>query len=91
MNKTFTATEARRDFYTLLKLAQKPGASVTITHEGHPKVVMMSVEEFEGWMETLDILSNPGEAADLREAIADAKSGKEKGIPWEEFKKSLAL
>ena len=42
----------------------------TITKNGVSKAVMLSSEEFDGLMETLDILSNKYE----REAIARAKA-----------------
>lgn len=58
MNKNITATAARQDFFKLLEKAGKPGMSVTITREGHPPVVVMSAEEYEGWQETLEILSD---------------------------------
>ena len=39
-----TATEARHKFFNMLEIAEKPGMTVTITHEGHPKVIVMSFE-----------------------------------------------
>lgn len=89
MNKTVTATEARNDFFAILKTIETPGVSVTITYEGHPKGVLMSVEDFEGWMETLDIMSNPEEAAEILKRMRD-KDRKET-VTLEEFKKNLGL
>jgi len=42
--------------------------------EGKNRVVL-SVQQYEGLLETLRILSNPTEAQDLREAIAEADAG----------------
>jgi len=54
--------------------------AVTITHEGHPAIVMMSVEEFEGWMETLEIMSDPELVKDIRTARHEKET-----IPLEEL------
>ena len=69
-----TATQARKNFFTLLETAEKPGMTVTITHEGHPAVVVMSLEEFEGWQETLEIMSDSQLMEDIREAIRESKT-----------------
>jgi prevent-host-death family protein len=71
MTKNMTATEARRDFFQLLATAEKPGMAVAITHEGHPKVIVMSFDEFEGWQETLEIISDRSLMKEIREAIQE--------------------
>lgn len=87
MTKYVNATNARKQFFTLLNLASKPGHTVTISLEGIPKVVMMSQEEFEGWMETLDIMSDPELVKDIQEGIADMEAGR--CVPWEKVKKEV--
>lgn len=87
MKNHLTATEARRDFFGVLKAAEQPGGSVTITHDGHPKVVMMPFEEFEGWQETLDILSDPGLVAEIQEGLRELKAGET--VAFEEVKTRL--
>lgn len=89
MNKCITATEARKRFYDVIDAAEHPGVSVVITHEGIPKVVVMSFEEYEGWQETFDIMSDPILSKELVKALKNRK--KEKGIPWEKVKKDLKL
>ncbi len=89
MNKTVTASEARNDFFSILKEIRTPGVSVMITYEGHPAGVLMSAEEFEGWMETMDIMSDPKEAADILERLRH--KDKEETVTFEEFKKDLGL
>jgi prevent-host-death family protein len=86
MNKTVSATHARKNFFQLLKLAAKPGSSITITLEGTGPIVMMSQEEFEGWQETLDIMSDPELMSDIHEGT------KEKGgVEWSALKRKLKL
>ena len=84
-----TATDARKHFYAIIDAAKHPGVAVTITHEGIPKVVVMSFEEFEGWQETFDIMSDPVLSKDIVRALQNKKKGK--AIPWEKVKKDLHL
>ena len=81
-----TATAARKNFFKLLNTAKRPGMAVTITHRGLPEVVVMSFDEFEGWMETLEISSDQNLVKDIREALKEKKT-----IPLEELEKSLNI
>lgn len=85
MNKTLSATEARKQFFMLMKFAATPGASVTVTLEGQPPVIMMSQQEFEGWQETVEIMSDPDLMKAIEEGKADIAAGRV--VPWEEVKK----
>lgn len=89
MTTTLPATKARKQFFKLIKAADQPGTTITITVEGEPKVVMMSVEEFEGWQETLEILSDRKLTKNIKEALTDLKKGKVYSL--EEVKKKLKL
>ena len=80
MTTFITATKARNDLFKLIALAEKPGLSVAITHDGLPKVVLMSFDEFEGWMETLDIMSDSKLVRSFRAGLQDMKKGKVKGL-----------
>ena len=85
MNKTVTASEARNNFFAILKEIKIPGVSVMITYEGHPAGVLMSAEEFEGWMETMDIMSDPKEAAEILKRLRNKR--REKTVTLAEIKK----
>lgn len=91
MNKYMTATEARKKFYKVINVAKHPGMSVTITHEGLPEVVVMSFEEFEGWQETMEIMSDPALDRDLRARLKEMKAGKLETIDFDTLKKQLKL
>ncbi len=90
MTKTITATQARKDFFKLLKQAKTPGHFVTITMEGFPSVTMMSTDEWEGWQETMEIMADRKLVKRLREAQADIDDPS-KWIPWEQVKRELDL
>ena len=70
MTKTIPLAEAKKNLSSLIKDMDEKYDRFTITKNGVSKAVMLSSEEFDGLMETLDILSNREE----REAIARAKA-----------------
>ena len=50
---------------------------VIITREGgKPSAVMMSLEDFASWQETNYLLSNPANAKQLLDSIAELEAGK---------------
>lgn len=59
-----------------------------ITKRGKPVVVMLSVDDYESLMETLDILADPKAMAGIRQGEADVRKGKTHS--WQEIKRSLA-
>ena len=60
-----------------------------ITKRGKPVVVMMSIEDYESLMETLDILADPKAMASLRRGEEDIRKGRTR--PWKDIKASLGL
>ncbi len=48
---------------------------VTITRKGRPAAVLIALEDLEGLVETLEVLSTPGEVAAIREGEAAAAAG----------------
>lgn len=83
---TFTASEARENFYDLVRAAGKGLRMYEITLRGAKPVVLMSKEELEGWLETLDIMANPEEVR----AINIARKQK-RNIPLEKILKDFHL
>ena len=53
MIRNVSATKARKNLYSLIRFAGKPGNRVRITLRGSKPVVMMSANEFEEWMERI--------------------------------------
>lgn len=49
---------------------------VTITRNGRPAAVLVSPEDLDGLLETLEILSTPGEVEAIRTAEADVAAGR---------------
>ena len=58
-----------------------------VTRRGKPAALIMSMDEYEGLMETLDIMSEPGAVEEIRQAHQDYLDGK--AIPFEEVEAAL--
>ena len=72
--KIYTASEARKQLYTLIKSASKGLNAYEITMRGiDDSVILMSKSELVSWQETLDILSNPDERDAIRKAMTEKK------------------
>ena len=52
---TISLTEARKKIFDIAERVQHPNVYYTLTENGRPKIVLMSAEEFESWIETLDV------------------------------------
>jgi antitoxin YefM len=93
MNKFMTVTEARKNMYDVVQEAAHPGGAIALTHEGEPKVVIMSFDEYEGWRETIEIMSDPHLTAELTKDLKTIKSGKlhQGTVSFESVKKKLKV
>jgi len=74
-----TYTELRQNLAHWMDTAVKNAEPVLITRQGAKPVVMISLEEFEGWVETVHLLRSPKNAERLLASIAEFEAGK-----WEE-------
>ena len=58
-----------------------------VTKRGKPVVVMLSMDDYEALMETLDILADPKAMAGLRKGEADIRRGRTRS--WAQIKASV--
>jgi len=84
-----SATEARNNFFDLLGRVKKGPFPINITIKGVPEAVIMSKEEFDGWMATIETLSDPELMEAIRKGDEDIKAGRYSR--WEDVKKELGL
>ena len=68
LSSSIPANEARANFYQILDEAADKLRQFTVTLRGKSKVVIMAAEEFEGWLETLEIMSDKNLVADIKKA-----------------------
>ena len=76
---TLTATKARQNLFDILKKSVKGHAPVRITSKAGD-AVLISEEDYESLLETLELLSEPGMAKSVKEARADIKAGRTKSL-----------
>lgn len=76
MNRTIPLKEARAKFSKLVDRVDQLSDRYIVTKNGTPKAVVMSAEEFEGWIETLEFMSNPKAVKALKQGLKEAKAGK---------------
>lgn len=88
-DRFITATEARNNFFGLLEKVEKGPFPVNITVKGIPRVVIMSKEEYDSWIATMETLSDPELMASIKQSEKDFKAGRYK--TWEKVKKELEL
>lgn len=84
-----TATEARNNFFNLLAKVKRSPYPISITVKGIPEVVVMSKEEFDGWMATIETLSDKELVESIKESDKNYKEGKYQTL--EEVEKELKI
>lgn len=73
---TISITEARKRIFDIAEEVQKPGVYFTLTEKGRAKAVVMSAEEYESWIETMEVMRMfPDLSKDIEEAERDIKKG----------------
>lgn len=53
---TISISEGRKRIFEIAKEVQKPGKKYTLTENGKPKMVVMSAEEYESFIETIEVM-----------------------------------
>jgi antitoxin YefM len=68
-------TDLRKNLAAYMDRANDDRDAILVTRQGKEPVVMMSASEFDGWMETVYLLSSPANAKELLASIAEADAG----------------
>lgn len=72
--KTIMATHARRDFFNLVKGATEGHQTFKIQHPSGT-AILLSEEDYEGLLETLELLSLPDFGERIRQSVAQVTAG----------------
>lgn len=75
IRKTLSATDARKDFFKILEKVNEPDGTYVLTLGGRPRAVIMSIDEYAKWQETIEIMNDPEIMKDLKEAEEEFKRG----------------
>src|SRR6267143_3385708 len=72
---TVPLTEAKQNLEKLIEQVIADADPIILSTEAGQEVVLLSLDEFNSWKETIYLLSNPANAAHLRKSIAEARAG----------------
>jgi len=87
MTHTITLKELRPDLPKVVDEIDKKWERYVVTKHGKPSVVILSVEDYESLMETLDILADPEAVQGLKKGEEDLRKGRTRS--WQEIKNRL--
>lgn len=73
--ETLSATQARSNFFDLIQKVAKGHRQVRVVSK-RGDVVVMSEEDYDSLLETLELLSTPGVLKGVRKAKQDIKKGR---------------
>lgn len=85
--KNINATEAKKRLLEILRDTDESYERYCITRNGEPKAILMSVDDYDGWLETLEIMSSKHAVAEIKKARHELESGK--GISFEKVVERL--
>jgi antitoxin YefM len=74
--KTIPLSAAKAEFSRLIDEISKTHTSYQITRGGVPEGVLMSSEEYESMLETLEILADPDLMRQIHQSIREMNKGK---------------
>ncbi|MDJ0659900.1 MAG: type II toxin-antitoxin system prevent-host-death family antitoxin [Crocosphaera sp.] len=74
--KAITSNQAKQKLDEIIERVILDVEPTILCNDQGKQAVLMSLDEFNSWRETLYLLSNPANAEHLLESIEQAKSGK---------------
>lgn len=88
MVTTVSVKELRPRLPTVIRRIDRRLERYVVTRRGKPVVVMLSVDDYESLMETLDLLADRRAMTGVRRGLEQIHQGKTRS--WQEVKRSLA-
>jgi len=76
VDQIVSVTEAKNRLLDLIRNLKSRPEVVAITRDGVPAAVLLSMGQFEGLMETIEILSDPVAMRSIRKSLRQAQAGK---------------
>lgn len=76
MAKYISVRELRKNLANVIKDTKTHYERYVVSKRGKPEAVLMSMDDYEGWLETLEIMSDPKAMEDIRLAEKELKEGK---------------
>lgn len=69
-------SKAKSDLLEIIRRLESVEDAVAVTENGIPTAVILSIEKYQGLLETLDILSDEKTMKSLRTSLRQARKGK---------------
>lgn len=76
MVKNISVRKLRSNLAGVLDKVTKHFDRYVVLKHGEPEAVIMSIDDYEGWLETLEIMSSKKVMADIKAAKKELKAGK---------------
>jgi len=78
---TIPISEARRRIFEIREELRTPGKTYTLTEKGRPALVVLSAEEYDSLIETIEVMIDfPDLKKDIEKSERDYKSGRYKSF-----------
>jgi PHD/YefM family antitoxin component YafN of YafNO toxin-antitoxin module len=87
MRHRISIIEARKKLAELPELLERHPGALTVTRHGKPVLAVLHWDQYEGLLETMEILGDAEFMARLRKSVEELKAGR--GILWEAAKRRL--
>ena len=71
-----TVSSAKARLLEILRKIEEQHGTVVITKNGFPKAVLINYEDFEGLLETIDILSDAEMMKGIKNGLQDIRAGR---------------
>ncbi len=71
----YPISHVKKGLLGLVKKIQDLHEVVTITRDGYPAAVLMSTDDYEGLLETIEILGDPHIRKTLKHSVEEARKG----------------
>ncbi len=84
--ETLSVSEAKARLNELARLAHRQHERFTLTRNGRPEAVLLSVDDLEGLELTLEILSDENSVAAITEALAESP---DEAVPLDQVREEL--
>lgn len=75
-DETYPVTVVKKRLLELIKQLQELKGTIAITKNGIPAGVLMSMEDYDSLLETIEILANPATMKALRQSRKDLAAGR---------------
>ncbi len=74
--KTLSVSEAKMKLSALIEAVKTTDEEIVITKNGHPAAVLVSLDEYESWRETMIIRSDADLMTEIKKGLSAIKENK---------------